>query len=209
VTDRTLRDLLDARLDPTQAERAVDALPPAQRAEARALLAIGRAAAGSPPVEPSPEFAALAMSRVRATRPPRLRLLDRLLRVPQLAGGVAVAAGAVFLALAVVSHPARPPADAPPPPALDARAAEIVRARLALVAPGARDVRVAGDFNGWRPDATPLARDGEGRWQVEVPVARGRRYAYMFLVDGAWVTDPSAPAHADDGFGGQNAILDT
>jgi hypothetical protein len=30
----------------------------------------------------------------------------------------------------------------------------------------------------------------------------------MFLVDGRWVTDPSAPATLDDGFGGKNGLLE-
>jgi Carbohydrate-binding module 48 (Isoamylase N-terminal domain) len=204
VTDRELRDLLDARPDAARAERALSALPPARRARARALLAVSRSAGAQPRPVPSAGFADRAMARVRAAPPPRRGVLDRLLSLgTPLAGPLAVSAAAAFLALAVARYPThRPDAIAPgePPPA---------RARLALVAPAAREVRVAGDFNGWRPETTPLARDPDGRWRVEIPVERGRRYEYMFVVDGAWVTDPSAPAHAADGFGGQNAILDT
>uniref|UniRef100_UPI001F586C93 isoamylase early set domain-containing protein n=1 Tax=Anaeromyxobacter oryzisoli TaxID=2925408 RepID=UPI001F586C93 len=127
--------------------------------------------------------------------------LDRLLaRVAPLAWPLAAPAAVALVALAVARQPSTEVALSAPPPA---------RARLGLVAPTARDVRVAGDFNGWRPEATPLARDPDGRWRVEIPVERGRRYEYMFVVDGAWVTDPTARAHAADGFGGQNAILDT
>ena len=33
------------------------------------------------------------------------------------------------------------------------------------------------------------------------------RYEYMFVIDGAWVTDPNAIGHVDDGFGNRNAVL--
>ncbi|BDG02645.1 glycoside hydrolase family 13 [Anaeromyxobacter oryzae] len=203
MTDRELRELLDARPDPARAERALSALPPAARREARALLGLARAAGALPRPLPPADFASRAMARVRAARPPRRGLLERLVGVP-LAGSLTAAAAAAFLAVAVARYPGRAPAG---PPATAAPPQN--RASLALVAPAARDVRVAGDFNGWRPEATPLARDRDGRWHVEIPVERGRRYEYMFVVDGAWVTDPAAAARADDGFGGQNAILDT
>jgi 1,4-alpha-glucan branching enzyme len=53
-----------------------------------------------------------------------------------------------------------------------------------------------------------MRRGQGGVWTVELPLAPGRRYEYMFVVDGRWVTDPTAPASVDDGFGGQNAVLD-
>jgi 1,4-alpha-glucan branching enzyme len=83
-----------------------------------------------------------------------------------------------------------------------------VLARLDLRAPAATQVAVAGDFNGWRPEATPLRRGEGGVWTVQLPLAPGKRYEYMFVVDGAWVADPSAPATSDDGFGGANAVLE-
>lgn len=209
MTDDRIRDLLDARLPPAEAERAFAALPPAERREARALYALSRAAATPRP--PLPEgFSERTLTRVRARRPPRPSFTAWLLG-PRLSPLTALSGAAVaaFLALAVVRYPEPGPAPAgAAATAARAEAARTIHARLALAAPAARVVRVAGDFNGWRPEATPLVRGTDGLWHAEVPVAPGRRYQYMFVVDGEWVTDPAAPATADDGFGGRNAILD-
>ena len=81
--------------------------------------------------------------------------------------------------------------------------------RFTLDAPGAQQVFLAGDFNGWRTDEISLAdATGRGRFSVTLPLKPGR-YAYMFVVDGAtWVTDPRAEAYRDDGFGNKNALVD-
>lgn len=73
--------------------------------------------------------------------------------------------------------------------------------RLMFDAPGARRVTAVGDFNGWRADSTPLARDGDtGRWSATIALHDGL-HRYAFVVDGTrWAVDPSAPrGRADDG----------
>src|SRR6266850_6716915 len=77
--------------------------------------------------------------------------------------------------------------------------------RFSLDAPGAQQVSLAGDFNGWRTDEILLADvTGRGHFSVTLPLKPGR-YAYMFVVDGAtWRTDPRAEAYRDDGFGNKN-----
>lgn len=65
--------------------------------------------------------------------------------------------------------------------------------RLMFDAPDARRVAVAGDFNRWDVDATPLARDARSdRWSVTIAV-RDAEHRYAFVVDGTrWVPDPRA-----------------
>jgi 1,4-alpha-glucan branching enzyme len=47
-------------------------------------------------------------------------------------------------------------------------------------APFALAVSVAGEFNGWSPDAAPLAEEGDGRWWADVPGATdGQQYRYV------------------------------
>jgi 1,4-alpha-glucan branching enzyme len=55
--------------------------------------------------------------------------------------------------------------------------------RFAVWAPEAERVSVIGDFNGWRGDASPLARLGDtGVWQAVVPMAgRGQKYKYRIV----------------------------
>jgi anti-sigma factor RsiW len=71
----------------------------------------------------------------------------------------------------------------------------------------AGSVNVAGSFNGWDPTEIPLHREGDV-WSAVVVLPR-ESHEYMFVEDGQrWVADPSAAVTRDDGFGGQNAVLD-
>jgi hypothetical protein len=81
-----------------------------------------------------------------------------------------------------------------------------VLVRFSLRDADARHVGLAGDFNGWRPDALPLTRGPDGTWSATVPLPHGS-WSYSFVVDGKWVSDPSAEAWRDDGFGGRNAVV--
>jgi hypothetical protein len=65
--------------------------------------------------------------------------------------------------------------------------------RLMFDAPDARRVAVAGDFNRWDVEATPLARDERSRrWSVTLALREGE-HRYAFVVDGTrWIADPHA-----------------
>jgi len=99
--------------------------------------------------------------------------------------------------------------DAAPASAVVAAAAphDTVFVRFDLSAPEAREVAVAGSFNGWRPESMQMVRGAGGVWSVTVPLAIGE-HRYQFVVDGQrWVPDPTAHALADDGFGGRNSVI--
>lgn len=68
-------------------------------------------------------------------------------------------------------------------------------------------VALAGDFNGWDPHATPMAREGSSDlWKIAIPLPPGR-HVYSFVVDGTeWVIDPLAPSTAFDELGPANVI---
>jgi 1,4-alpha-glucan branching enzyme len=70
----------------------------------------------------------------------------------------------------------------------------------------ARSVCVAGSFNGWRPEATPLEPIGPGRWVGTIALQPGV-YEYRLVVDGEWVDDPQAAEHVPNAFGSTNAVL--
>jgi chromosome partitioning protein len=54
----------------------------------------------------------------------------------------------------------------------------------------AKSVLLAGDFNNWTPQATPLANGTRpGDWRTALPLPPGR-YKYRLVVDGKWITDP-------------------
>ncbi len=49
--------------------------------------------------------------------------------------------------------------------------------------PSARSVAIAGTFNDWRPQVTPMVNMGAGRWRKVLMVVPGT-YEYTFVVDG-------------------------
>jgi 1,4-alpha-glucan branching enzyme len=59
------------------------------------------------------------------------------------------------------------------------------------VAPQARQVMLAGDFNDWDPEALPLKRQPDGSWTAQVTLGHGHHH-YRFLVDGKPTLDPRA-----------------
>jgi hypothetical protein len=72
---------------------------------------------------------------------------------------------------------------------------------FALSRPGARNVRLIGDFNGWGADsAITLTRDADGVWSVLLPLVPGR-HTYAFVVDDSIVLDPRARTAKDPDFG--------
>jgi 1,4-alpha-glucan branching enzyme len=65
-------------------------------------------------------------------------------------------------------------------------------AAFSCFAPAARAVFLAGTFNGWNPEATPMAKDAEGTWRVTLDLIPGY-YEFKFVVDGAWCCEPGLP----------------
>ncbi|HLO00511.1 MAG TPA: S8 family serine peptidase, partial [Pyrinomonadaceae bacterium] len=72
----------------------------------------------------------------------------------------------------------------------------------------AKNVALAGDFNGWNRLAAPLSRDGNGLWLTEIEAPPPGRYLYKFVVnDQRWIEDPSNGMKVPDSFGGLNSVL--
>ena len=97
---------------------------------------------------------------------------------------------------AEAAKPVTVKAEPPPPP----------RVVLELVNPAASQVFVAGSFNNWQPEQTPLAAAGNGRWAGDLKVAPGR-HEYLFVVDGQWLPDPNAKQTVENPFVGRNSVL--
>ena len=69
---------------------------------------------------------------------------------------------------------------------------------------GARQVEIAGDWNGW--ERVPLSQDATGRWIVPVGLAPGA-YRFNLRVDGErWIVPEGVP-QIDDGYGGRVGLL--
>ncbi len=75
-----------------------------------------------------------------------------------------------------------------------------------ISAPGANRVGIAGDFNGWRPDALTAKKDKGGLWKASAIVSTGT-YEYKFVIDGSWIVDPLCSRRTVNSFGTENCVL--
>ncbi|HEY1173446.1 MAG TPA: isoamylase early set domain-containing protein [Verrucomicrobiae bacterium] len=75
-----------------------------------------------------------------------------------------------------------------------------------LLAPEAREVRLAGDFTDWERSPIALEKKKDGKWQMEISLPCGM-YEYRYVVDGQWVTDPQANMRHLNAFGTENSVL--
>ena len=103
-----------------------------------------------------------------------------------------------------------PTATPPEPPktrqtAVKPTAPQKVKVSFALLEPGAKQVFLCGEFNGWASDATPMKRDDAGRWETTLALAPGR-YEYKFIVDGNWKHDPLAHVNVWNQNGTLNSV---
>lgn len=72
--------------------------------------------------------------------------------------------------------------------------------------PEARSVCVAGSFNNWDPNASPLKRQKDGTWKATESLLPGA-HEYRFVVDGMWRDDPECPDRTPNEFGEQNCVV--
>ncbi|MGZ8937970.1 MAG: response regulator [Limisphaerales bacterium] len=80
------------------------------------------------------------------------------------------------------------------------------RIHFEFASPTAEQVAIAGSFNDWQPNATPMIARGDGRWAKQL-VLRPGVYEYRFLVDGRWVSDPFNSETAPNPFGEVNSVV--
>lgn len=72
--------------------------------------------------------------------------------------------------------------------------------------PNAKTVALAGTFNNWSTQSTPMTRKG-ANWSVSINLAPGT-YRYKFVVDkDRWTVDPENSQTEDDGNGHINSVL--
>ena len=79
------------------------------------------------------------------------------------------------------------------------------KVQFEFLAPEAREVFVAGEFNDWDRTANPLRRDKSGMWKLTLPLMPGR-YEYRFLTDGNWENDRSCSGCVPNEFGSLNCV---
>ncbi len=73
----------------------------------------------------------------------------------------------------------------------------------------ANAVSLTGSFVSWAgtaPPAIPLTKGIDGAWTGSYAFAAGM-HQYKYIVDTAWIPDPTNPNTIDDGFGGTNSVI--
>lgn len=74
------------------------------------------------------------------------------------------------------------------------------------LAPQAKQVLVAGDFNQWVGEPL-MRRNGDGLWQRVILLRQGG-YHYKFLIDGEWELDPGAPSQKENSYGRRDSYIE-
>jgi 1,4-alpha-glucan branching enzyme len=83
---------------------------------------------------------------------------------------------------------------------------ESKRIHFEFTSSAAESVAIAGTFNDWQPNATPMIALGQGRWAKDLALPPGQ-YEYCLVVDGEWIADPLAKETVPNPFGGVNSVL--
>ncbi|HKY68259.1 MAG TPA: isoamylase early set domain-containing protein [Acidimicrobiales bacterium] len=67
---------------------------------------------------------------------------------------------------------------------------------------------VAGEFNGWSTDATPLERQTDGSLAADVVLETGKAYRYRFYLGrDRWENDWAADRYVDNDYGGADSVV--
>jgi 1,4-alpha-glucan branching enzyme len=71
---------------------------------------------------------------------------------------------------------------------------------------GAKEVYLAGEFNGWDPSRKRMSKYRDGSFRARLSLQPGE-YQYKFVADGAWVPDAEAPQQVANPFGTVNSLV--
>lgn len=87
---------------------------------------------------------------------------------------------------------------------------ETVRVAFELpAAVAATSVSVVGEFNGWSPEAHPLALLDDGTFRTELALPAGQRHRFRYLLDGQrWENDWAADDYVPNGLGSDDSVVD-
>jgi len=75
-----------------------------------------------------------------------------------------------------------------------------------FMAPGAKHVSIAGQFNNWNPQTMPMKKEKNGAWKIKLKLPPGK-CEYKFFVDGSWVNDSACPESVPNSFGTSNSVI--
>jgi len=78
---------------------------------------------------------------------------------------------------------------------------------FSLEAPADATVQIAGDFNNWVPESLYRSNlHGKSLWHKAITLKPGA-YAYKYVLNGNWISDPTNDDTVDDRRGGKNSLI--
>jgi chromosome partitioning protein len=84
---------------------------------------------------------------------------------------------------------------------------DIKEVTFAVESSAAKDIYIAGDFNGWEMnDGSRLVRGENGCWEKRMRLPHGR-YRYKFIVDGEWTIDSKNQEREINAFGSFDSVM--
>ncbi len=69
----------------------------------------------------------------------------------------------------------------------------------------AKNVFVAGDFNGWSPNGYRMRKEGD-EWVISLHLAKGK-HLYKFVIDDKWIKDPGNELWEENEYGTGNSVM--
>ncbi len=213
--DALVRKYLDGELNETEALDFLDALAsdPELSREVAELEQVVALNATREEVSVSPGFADRVMATIAAQAQPAVPARRRSSNWRgswQLAASLVLAVGLGYILADGLPGPwrdAEQVAVTVTPGSGGHTSPQVVRLVYATAGSEVKQVGVAGSFNNWDPQNTPMRLEN-GVW-VAMLMLPADSYEYMFVENNTtWVTDPLAQTTRDDGFGSRNAVLE-
>lgn len=69
-------------------------------------------------------------------------------------------------------------------------------------------VNLAGDFNNWDIESTPMKKLKGGEFSVSIELNKGREYQFKYLIDGRiWQNEPDADKQVLNEFKSENSVV--
>lgn len=73
----------------------------------------------------------------------------------------------------------------------------------------AKTAALAGDFNQWSTEATPMKKLKDGSFSVTITLPAGQSYGYRYVLNNTtWVNDPAADRYVANEFGEENSVVE-
>lgn len=82
-----------------------------------------------------------------------------------------------------------------------------VEVEFIYLAPRAKEVNLAGNFNNWDAKSLPMKKNKKGQWKAAVRLLPGR-YEYRYFADGSWITDKQCTEVVRDKTGSAKCVID-